>query len=199
MTRQAATPTPESTILLAQRIEGNLFAARTGLVGNMHEMVNTFNHNQARSQANKAYYDAKGETMPAAAWVLAGDAERKIRHSRQLRRNMARANPAATLSPLFDTHHIVARLHYHAARSRAIMFAWGIAINDAANGVFLPRNLFIKHILGADATAHQILHTANYYFEIQMRLGRVANDSQLAVREVLGEIKAELLAGTFAC
>lgn len=199
MPMQIDTATPEGAALLTQRVEANLFAARTGFQDNVYETVNAFNRNEARRAVNKAYYDSKGETMPTAAWVLAGDAERKIRHGRQLRRNMARANPITTLSPLLDAHHIVARLHYHAARSREIMFAWGIAINDAANGVFLPRNSFIKHILGADALAHQILHTASYYFAVQMRLGRVANDSAHAVREVLGEIKAELLAGTFPC
>ncbi len=191
------TTSPEGAALLAQRIEANLFAARTGLPGNVYETVNQFNHNEARRQADKAYYDAKGETIPAAAWLLAGDAERKIRHNRTLRRNMKRADPAQAASAMFDAHHIVARLHVLAADARVIMFSWGLAINDAANGVLLPRNQFIRFVMGTGATAHQILHTREYYFQINMRLQAVMNLSSAAVRAVLSEIKAELLAGTF--
>ena len=80
-------PTSEAAAILAQRIEANLFAARSGMPGNVYEAVNAFNLNQARRKANRAYYDKKGQAMPAAAWVLAGDAERKIRHNRILRTN----------------------------------------------------------------------------------------------------------------
>lgn len=77
------------------------------------------------------------------------------------------------------------------------MFSWGIAINDAANGVFLPRNIFIQNILNSSATAHQVLHTERYYFYITFRLNRVKAESAAAVRAVLASIKAELLAGIF--
>ena len=197
MPKQVDTTTPEGAALLGQRVSANLYAARTGLPGNVYQTVNAFNQNEARRKADKAYYDAKGEAMPAAAWVLAGDAERKTRHNRILRRNMNRADPLQMSGALFDAHHIVARLAFHAARAREIMFAWGIAINDAANGVFLPRNLFIQHIVGTGATAHGILHTRLYYFQITMRLEAAADQSAAAVRAVLAGIKSELLASVF--
>lgn len=118
MSKQTDTTTLEGETLLKQRIDANLFAARTGLPGNVYETVNAFNLNEARRDVNKAYYDAKGETMPAAAWVLAADAARKIRHNRALKRNMMRADPAQTAGVLFDAHHIVARLHHYAHDSR---------------------------------------------------------------------------------
>jgi hypothetical protein len=197
MPKQVDSTTPESAALLTQRIEANLYAARSGLPGNVYETVNAFNLGEARRDANKAYYDAKGETMPAAAWVLAGDAERKIRHNRTLRRNLKQADPLQTGDALFDVHHIVARLHHYAYAARHIMFSWGVAINDAANGIFLPRNFFIQNILGSSATPHQILHTERYYFYVTFRLNRVKAESTEAVRAVLASIKAELLAGTF--
>lgn len=45
-------------------VAANLY---TCLPGNVYETGNAFNHNETHRKADKAYYDAKGKAMPAAA------------------------------------------------------------------------------------------------------------------------------------
>jgi len=62
--------------------------------------------------------------------VLA-EAQSNIQHSCNLRQ----ANPGATRVAGTDAHHIVAREAAAAHPSRVLIFAVGIGINDADNGV----------------------------------------------------------------
>lgn len=180
-----------------QRIAAALFVARTGTVANPYALVNSFNLREEKKKKNKAYYDKNGYTMPASIEVLQMDAERKIRHSRQLASNMYKADRAQVKLLNMDTHHIVGRVHIEASTARAYLFTWGIGINDADNGVFLPRYAHTKIACMPNAQNHQGMHTYVYYFNVTMRLGEVAGQSVAAGRSVLRAIKGELIAGTF--
>jgi hypothetical protein len=78
-----------------------------------------------------------------------------------------------------------------AARARAILAREGIDINDAANGVFLPRNLSVAT---GSAAVHSILHTRRYYDAIDSALSSAAPGT---VRQVLDDIRTQLLNGIF--
>ena len=79
-------------------------------------------------QSGKAIMKKSGETVLKAS-------------SRRLARNMAKEG--IERAPGYVTHHIVAGGSRFAQRTRAILRGFGIGIDDAANGVFLPR-LFHK-------------------------------------------------------
>ena len=135
--------------------------------------------------------------MPAAALVLQVDSDRNIRHSRVLASNMFKAHPSYIRPDFVDAHHIVGRLHDFAKLARHLLFAWGIGINDAANGIFLPRYATSKIASMPFAPDHQGLHTRDYYVNVTLRLQAIANDSAAEARLTLREIKGELIAGTF--
>lgn len=50
------------------------------------------------------------------------------------------------------------------------MKAFGIDINDADNGVFLPRSTAVKEDFGVDAMAHSRVHTDEYIQSIYDKL-----------------------------
>jgi hypothetical protein len=78
-----------------------------------------------------------------------------------------------------------------AVLSRQILRNVGVDINEAANGVFLPR---LRGTLARGAY-HPRLHTTAYYREVYQRLSGVTARSEAL--EVLEGIRAELLRGTF--
>lgn len=88
-------------------------------------------------------------------------------------------------------HHIVAGEANAAAEARAILAREGIDINEAANGVFLPRN---RSVAAPPALTHSTLHTNVYYEEVTTRLREAAPGT---VRDVLAQMAEELLNGTF--
>lgn len=152
---------------------------------------------EAKMQMNKAHYDKQGMTIPMSAIMLAMDADRKIRHSRTLTTNINKANKGQVRPDFTDAHHIVGRLDLRAARARDFLFAWGIGINDASNGVFLPR--YVSSIVPSlpQASPHQNLHTDKYYLAVTMRLIPIrAKDASIG-RIALSTIKGELIAGIF--
>ena len=65
-------------------------------------------------------------------------------------------------------HHIVAGCAKAAGQARSILAKFGIGINDAVNGVFLPQNLSSANPNGA--TVHSTLHTKKYYDMVTMML-----------------------------
>lgn len=165
---------------------------------NTHELVNVYNIKEERKKVVKAHYDKNGKTMPAAALVLKVDADRDIRHSRMLGSNMLKAHPSYIRPDFVDAHHIVGRLHLDALLARNYLFNWGIGINDADNGVFLPRYATTSIANMPYASNHQGLHTVNYYLNVTLRLGDVLGQTVVEARLVLREIKSELIAGTFS-
>lgn len=90
-------------------------------------------------------------------------------------------------------HHMVPSGHSNdfADQARNILKREGIDINEASNGVFLPKSS--KYVID-DAIAHTKVHTKVYFEEIFNRLN---NAPVGKVRSELDKIAQELLNGTF--
>jgi hypothetical protein len=90
-------------------------------------------------------------------------------------------------------HHIVAggSTNRYAQLSRNILQRAGVRIDDAANGVFLPKNLSLPN---PPASIHSTLHTNSYYENVYNRLVRVPLSE---VNKQLAIIRNQLLQGTF--
>jgi hypothetical protein len=88
-------------------------------------------------------------------------------------------------------HHIVAENAKRAQLARNILAREGIDINDAANGVFLPLS---RRVASGAAAVHSVLHTRRYYAAINELLSSAAPGT---VRQVLDDIRTQLLNGTF--
>jgi len=87
-------------------------------------------------------------------------------------------------------HHIVAGTSQKANEARAILQKYGIDINDATNGVFLPT---VKDV--PNSTYHPSLHTNAYYDKVNdMLRGATSKDDVL---DILSDISEQLLNGTF--
>ncbi|GGA17108.1 AHH domain-containing protein [Dyella nitratireducens] len=124
-------------------------------------------------------------------------------HSRLLHHNMTEAGdvrPEATAKKNVATHHIVASGDEEAAGSRELLFGWGIGINDADNGVYLPRYKKSEVPGLPNAVKHAGLHTTVYHYQVFRRLDRAAQvhatDDKVG-RTALKTIKKELVAGIF--
>ena len=148
-----------------------------------------------------ARYDAQGKTKesPEAYTFkqLKDDSERDgANHRRTLDRNLRKDGHVRV--PDVAAHHIVASGHFDALGSRVMLFRWGIGINDADNGVFLPAwaSVLVKSL--ATATPHDKLHASTrYYFRVERRLRTADQKSQFAGRTALRRMRDEMLQGTF--
>jgi hypothetical protein len=120
-------------------------------------------------------------------------------HSGTLARNMAAAGDPRP-SGQVAAHHIVAWSAQAARRSRLLLFAWCIAINDKDNGVHLPSNKRARVKALPDATKHSIIHTTVYHTQVFLRLQQEARangkDTEVG-RRALRNIKQKILNGTF--
>ncbi|MBE5951419.1 MAG: hypothetical protein E7260_07455 [Lachnospiraceae bacterium] len=87
-------------------------------------------------------------------------------------------------------HHIVAGASAKAAEARAILQKFGIGINDAVNGVFLPTEKGVS-----EAMYHPSLHTDQYYRIVTELLSQA--NSREEVMDILVDIAEQLLNGTF--
>ena len=133
-----------------------------------------------------------GYTLPASAELLLANAENlSYNHRRTLSRNISKFEQAGRPAEAC-AHHIVALADDEADRSRRRLFKHGIGINDADNGVHLPR-----YKIGLPgypkASHHNSYHRKTYHIEVFMRL-LPANDVEQH-REALRIMKADLLAG----
>jgi len=90
-------------------------------------------------------------------------------------------------------HHIVAHSSPKAAAGRAVLNRFGVGINDAENGVFLPRNVNSANPNGV--AVHSTLHTDEYYQSVNDVLGGA--QSRQDVLDGLGHIRNQLLNGAF--
>jgi hypothetical protein len=90
-------------------------------------------------------------------------------------------------------HHMVPgrASYFNAQNARQILQREGIDINEAANGVFLPKSS--KYVID-DATSHSRVHTNKYYDNL---FARLSNAPSGKVRNELDKISQELLNGTF--
>jgi len=89
-------------------------------------------------------------------------------------------------------HHIVAGSDPRAAIARGILKKAGIGINDAENGVFLPR--FLTSLNEDGSMVHSTLHTDDYYKAVDNAL---LNAPPGGVPDALEDIRSQLLAGEF--
>ena len=134
--------------------------------------------------------------LPYSVLQLFADAERNVRHSDTLARNIK--NQTGVAKPLgAATHHIVACTEPLAAGSRAKIFGWGLGINDADNGVYLP--ISRKSVVASlpTATPHGPIHTEKYHLNVFARLRLVAATDPEAGRARLRAMKSEMVAGVF--
>jgi len=91
-------------------------------------------------------------------------------------------------------HHIVAHGDQRAVNIRSILQREGIDIDEAANGVFLPRSSKFADQMPELGPPHSRIHTDNYYSALETRLGSVAPGE---VRDELQRIAVELVTGDF--
>ncbi len=163
-------------------------ASRNDPNANPRELMNAGMINQRKA---RVVYE-NGFTVPAAAQMLLANAQRRdYNHRRTLSRNLVAATeqsrPASSCA-----HHIVALRDGEAARSRVLLFRWGIGINDADNGVFLPAKSV--GLPGSPNAAHHTPnHAPEYHYEVFLRLRR-GTDTGGGRRE-LKDMKGDLLIG----
>ena len=87
-------------------------------------------------------------------------------------------------------HHIVAGNSPKAAEARAILQKYGVDINDAANGTFLPT---VRDV--AEGAYHPSLHTDSYYRKVTELLSSAKSKED--VLDILDDIAEQLQSGTF--
>lgn len=92
-------------------------------------------------------------------------------------------------------HHIVAGTAAAADEARKILERWGIGINEAVNGVFLPAWRASPNPTGAavHSTVHSTVHTEEYYKTVTTMLKGATN--RVEAIEVLQLIRQRLQAG----
>jgi len=88
-------------------------------------------------------------------------------------------------------HHIVAGGAEAASEARAVLAEFGVGINHAVNGVFLPR--FLTSSNSAGAAVHSVVHTADYYQSVNRILSKANSPEE--VLGALGYIRDRLLSG----
>lgn len=84
-------------------------------------------------------------------------------------------------------HHIVASTSPKAAAARQQLAKFGIDINDASNGVFLPRGSASTNPTGA--SVHSRIHTNDYYASVNDLIGGARNANE--ARDVLGHLQRQ--------
>ncbi len=152
-------------------------------------------------------YDKQGVTRADKGYTkeqLEQDAERDSRHCVTLARNLGKAGHKryddADTQRLqeVDAHHIVASGHPAALGSRYMLFDWGIGINDADNGVFLPASVLAKPEKLANAVGHDDIHRSPlYYARVESRLMDADPADQASGRGALRKMRADMLSGAF--
>ena len=192
------------------RSTGEIFAAPTP---NMVAMTAAMNQSLAMSDLNaysvrntaiiarkkRSILYKNGYTLPASAERLLAEAQGSIRHSRKLGRNLRQAHPTTTRPAGTDAHHIVASDAVAAHPSRVLIFAVGIGINDADNGVVLPRGKNMPVASLPDAAPHQHIHTSTYHANVVAELYGADDVGDAAeVRGILRSIGGRLVRGQFA-
>lgn len=139
-----------------------------------------------------------GYTLPASAARLLVEAQSGIRHSSKLGRNLGKAYPGRPRPLETDAHHVVASEAAAAHPSRVLIFAVGIGINDADNGVFLPRGRRTRIPGMPDSPPHQIIHTSVYHANVVAELYAADDVGDAAeIRGILKSISGRLIRGQF--
>ena len=130
-----------------------------------------------------------GVTLPAAAKKLRTDADRKVRHSRILARNIKNATGEAKPTEA-DAHHVVAAQDKRARRARTLLF-------NKDNGLYLPKKWSSEVDGLEEATAHEVIHTFAYHLAVTTRLRVTRPSNQAEGRKTLCDIKYQILNNEF--
>ena len=151
------------------------------------------------AKKKRAILYKNGYTLPGkAAALLAAEAVSGIEHSQKLGRNLRKANRNATRPLETDAHHVVASEASGARFSRVLIFAVGIGINDADNGVILPRFKMTTIASMPNASPHQHIHTDLYHANVVAELAGADDTSDAQeLRGILRSISGRLVRGQF--
>ncbi|QRP65200.1 AHH domain-containing protein [Rhodanobacter sp. FDAARGOS 1247] len=135
-----------------------------------------------------------GMTLPTSAEVLSANAEdRGYNHRRTLSRNIVHGTKQPRQVDVC-AHHIVAWRDSAADLSRIRLFGCGIGINDADNGVFLPR--FANKLPDyPNAPRHDPHHHPEYHFAVYDKLRDVEPGDTHQCRATLKSLRADILSG----
>lgn len=112
--------------------------------------------------------------------------------SGRLGRNLdASTLPNSTRLPGYQAHHINAANHLLNDRLRGRFEGWGIGLDEAANGIFLPGSVNTINLDGST------VHPRNnaYYNWVTDQFANVADGDCLGARRVLNNIRDTLGAG----
>jgi hypothetical protein len=139
----------------------------------------------ARAAAAKGSTNTAAKASTSAANVMKSEAS----SSRILGRSLEAAGH--TRPPGSAAHHIVAGNAERAEPARRILQEFGIGINDAANGVFLPATGKSPNAMGA--AVHASLHSNRYYTTVNKMLGQAQTRDQAL--GILARIRRMLLEG----
>lgn len=120
-------------------------------------------------------------------WALGPEAEAPS--SRALGKALERAGFARSAGSA--AHHIVAGRARIAGPAREVLERFGIGINDAENGVFLPENLNAPNPTGG--AVHATLHNGRYYRTVNSMLDQATSREE--VLDLLRSIRQSLLSG----
>jgi A nuclease family of the HNH/ENDO VII superfamily with conserved AHH len=154
--------------MMDSTFNANRIAAKGG--GNPYETRNSVVVAEAKQRIR---YKNGIRALPYSVLQLFADAERNVRHSDTLARNIQ--NRTGVVKPLgAPAHHIVACTEPLADGSCARIFGWGIGINDADNGVYLPISSKSAVASLPTATPHGPIHTEKYHLNVFARLRLVA-------------------------
>lgn len=95
--------------------------------------------------------------------------------------------------PQHAAHHMVAKKAPAANAARRVLAEFGIRIDDAANGVFLPSSTRVARAQGSLAAPHSTIHTNEYHRAVLQTL-RGANTREEAL-EALEQLQQWMLRG----
>ena len=128
---------------------------------------------------------AAGKAIGRAAATPTG--QRVIQRGSQLARNLAQSGAVRQAGEA--AHHIVARAAAAAEPAREVLAEYGVQIDEAVNGVFLPA---VRNYSG-QAVNHLTLHTAEYYRTANRALQNVQSKEEVV--QALTNIRDRLRSG----
>lgn len=141
------------------------------------------------------------EELPEGTHKVVDDPNADLTESPQASRVLGEALESQGMPrpPNHDAHHIVPASDPRGARAAAILEEEGIGLNDAENGVWLPRTSggaqTPRGITPQAATSHDSVHTGRYFEELTARLERAQQAGD--VRGELERIRIALELGIF--
>ena len=153
------------------------------------EVIRAANYVGARTM-----YDLTVDTIHT-YYVLAGSTPVLVHNcdkgsAEKLRNSMNAAGDLEPSTP-HSPHHIVAGNSPKAAPGRAQLDRFGIGVNDAENGVWLPRSSSSPNPSGA--SVHSRVHTNEYYDHVNDLMAGARNRSEAL--DVIGHVRRQLQGG----